>query len=92
MLAAAKRNNRLLMVGFCCRFGKDAEIIRNYQEKDFFGDIYYAKASQLRRNGNPGGWFCNKSMSGGGPLIDLGVHILDITRYLICLLYTSRCV
>lgn len=82
MLAAAKRNNRLLMVGFCCRFGKDAEIIRNYQEKDFFGDIYYAKASQLRRNGNPGGWFCNKSMSGGGPLIDLGVHILDITRYL----------
>ena len=82
MLAAAKRNNRLLMVGFCCRFGKDAEIIRNYQEKDFFGDIYYAKASQLRRNGNPGGWFCNKSMSGGGPLIDLGVHMIDLAIWL----------
>ena len=82
MLAAAKRNNRLLMVGFCCRFGKDAEIIRNYQEKDFFGDIYYAKASQLRRNGNPGGWFCNKAMSGGGPLIDLGVHRLDLALWL----------
>ena len=35
-----------------------------------------------RRNGNPGGWFGDKSRSGGGPLIDLGVHVIDLTRYL----------
>ena len=59
MVAAAERNNRLLMVGFCCRFGTDAALIRQFAEKDYFGEIYYAKASYLRRNGNPGGWFAN---------------------------------
>ena len=36
----------------------------------------------MRRNGNPGGWFGDKSRSGGGPLIDLGVHVIDLVRYL----------
>ncbi|MFQ3550001.1 MAG: Gfo/Idh/MocA family oxidoreductase [Armatimonadota bacterium] len=46
--------------------------------------MYYAKAGWLRRKGIPGfgGWFTTKSMSGGGPLIDLGVHILDLTLWL----------
>ncbi len=46
------------------------------------GDIYYAKATYLRRKGCPGGWFGDKARSGGGPLIDLGVHVIDLTRYL----------
>jgi predicted dehydrogenase len=46
------------------------------------GDIYYAKATYLRRAGFPGGWFGDKSRSGGGPLIDLGVHVIDLVRYL----------
>ena len=50
--------------------------------QDFFGELYYAKATYLRRNGNPGGWFGDKSRSAGGPLIDLGVHVIDLTRYL----------
>ena len=44
--------------------------------------MYYAKASILRRLGNPGGWFADKNRSGGGPLIDLGVHIIDQCWYL----------
>ena len=48
----------------------------------YFGELYYAKATYLRRNGCPGGWFGDKSRSGGGPLIDLGVHVIDLTRYL----------
>ena len=36
----------------------------------------------MRRNGCPGGWFGDKARSGGGPLIDLGVHVIDLTRYL----------
>lgn len=82
MLEASRKNNRLLMVGFCCRFGTEADIIRDYNKHDGFGEFYYAKASFLRRNGNPGGWFADTSYSAGGPLIDLGVHILDMTRYL----------
>ena len=62
MVEAARRNHRLLMVGFCCRFGMDTAIIREYEKQGYIGDIYYAKASYLRRNGNPGGWFSNKQL------------------------------
>lgn len=82
MEAAAVKNNKMLMIGFVRRFGRDTAIVKDFIDKGFMGDIYYAKANYLRRNGCPGGWFGDKSYSGGGPLIDLGVHIIDITRYL----------
>ena len=82
MLEAAKRNHKLLMIGFVRRYGNDCRIVKDFIDKDFLGDIYYAKATYLRRNGNPGGWFGDKSRSAGGPLIDLGVHVIDLTRYL----------
>lgn len=82
MKEAADEAGKLLMIGFVRRFGNDARIIKDYQETDFLGDIYYAKATYLRRKGNPGGWFGDKSRSGGGPLIDLGVHVIDLTRFL----------
>ena len=82
MLEAAKRNHKLLMIGFVRRYGNDCRIVKDFIDKDFIGDIYYAKATYLRRNGNPGGWFGDKSRSAGGPLIDLGVHVIDLTRYL----------
>ena len=82
MLEAAKRNNKLLMIGFVRRFGKDADIVNDFVNAGRLGELYYAKAITLRRNGNPGGWFGDKSRSGGGPLIDLGVHVIDLTRYL----------
>ena len=52
-------------------------------ESDTLGEVYYAKAQNIRRNGNPGGWFGEKARSGGGPLIDLGVHSIDLVRYLL---------
>ncbi len=82
MLEAARRNHRLLQIGFVCRFGKDCAVVEDFRDQGFFGEIYYAKAAYLRRHGNPGGWFSDRSRSAGGPLIDLGVHILDLTRYL----------
>ncbi len=82
MLEASKKNGKLLMIGFVCRHDHRAKIAKDFIEKGLLGDIYYAKATYLRRNGNPGGWFCDKSKSGGGPLIDIGVHPLDLTRYL----------
>lgn len=82
MKAAADKNRKLLMIGFVRRYGNDCAVLKDFLEKDYFGALYYAKATYLRRNGNPGGWFGDKSRSGGGPLIDLGVHVIDLVRYL----------
>lgn len=83
MREAAEKNGKLLMVGFVRRQGNDAAAAKDLIAKDYLGELYYAKASYLRRCGFPGGWFGDKARSGGGPLIDLGVHIIDLTRYII---------
>lgn len=82
MQEAARASDRLLMIGFVRRFGNDCAILKDFLDAGYFGDLYYAKATYLRRHGNPGGWFGDKSRSGGGPLIDLGVHVIDLVRYL----------
>ncbi len=82
MEKAAKESGKLLMIGFVRRFGNDAKILKDFIDNGMMGDIYYAKAAYLRRFGCPGGWFGDKSRSGGGPLIDLGVHVIDLVRYL----------
>lgn len=83
MKAAAEKNGKLLMIGFVRRYGNDCAILKDFIGTDYFGDLYYTKATYLRRNGNPGGWFGDKSRSAGGPLIDLGVHVIDLVRYLL---------
>lgn len=82
MQQAAEKAGKLLMIGFVRRFGRDCDLVRDMIQENRLGEVYYAKASYLRRNGNPGGWFGNKALSGGGPLIDLGVHVIDLVRYL----------
>lgn len=82
MLDVSRETGKLLQIGFVRRFGRDADTIRQLSAAGTMGDVYYAKATYLRRNGCPGGWFGDKSYSGGGPLIDLGVHVIDLTRYL----------
>lgn len=82
MAAAAEKNKKLLMIGFVMRFSDESRVAKDFIDQGYFGDIYYSKATYLRRHGNPGGWFSNKALSGGGPVIDLGVHVIDHTRYL----------
>jgi predicted dehydrogenase len=82
MYKASIKNSRLLMFGFVKRFSQSVQAIKEYVDNGELGDIYYAKTGYLRRCGNPGGWFATKSISGGGPLIDLGVHIIDLSMYL----------
>ena len=82
MVDAAKKNNKIVMTAFVRRFGNDADFLTDFIKGGTFGDIYYTKATYLRRNGCPGGWFGDKEYSGGGPLIDLGVHVMDLVRYL----------
>jgi Predicted dehydrogenases and related proteins len=82
MYDTAEAEKKLLQIGFVRRFGNDADLLKKFIDAGSMGDLYYAKATYLRRNGFPGGWFGDKSYSGGGPLIDLGVHVMDLVRYL----------
>ena len=82
MKAEAEKAGKLLMVGFVLRFSPENDLVKSFVDSGVLGDIYYSKATYLRRHGNPGGWFANKSLSGGGPVIDLGVHVIDQTRFL----------
>lgn len=83
MEKVAKASGKLLMIGFVRRFGKNTKIIQDFIKNGTLGEIYYAKTSCIRRCGNPGGWFSDKKRSGGGPLIDLGVHMIDLARFLL---------
>lgn len=79
---AVKKSGKQLQVGFVRRHGSNTKLLKQFIDQDELGEIYYAKASCIRRLGNPGGWFSNRSKSGGGPLLDLGVHMIDICWYL----------
>ncbi|MFC4811453.1 Gfo/Idh/MocA family protein [Paenibacillus sp. GCM10023250] len=79
---AVRRSGKVLQVGFVRRYAGSVDVLKRFIDAGELGEIYYAKASCLRRLGNPGGWFSDKERSGGGPLIDLGVHIIDICWYL----------
>ena len=82
MLAVSKETGKLLQIGFVRRFGGDADAICKLTAVGTIGDIYYEKATYLRRDGCPGGWFGNKAYSSsGGLLIDLGVYVIDLSCY-----------
>jgi len=84
MVEAGKRANRLLQVGFNLRFQPTSLAIRRLVDAGKFGEFYYARAHALRRRGVPTwGVFTNKEKQGGGPLIDIGVHILDLSLWLL---------
>ncbi len=84
MLAASKAANKRLMINFSFRFTPQSWQLKKEVETGILGDIYYARTEWLRRRGLPGfgGWFGQKALSGGGPLIDLGVHRLDLALWL----------
>lgn len=80
--AAVKKTGKLLQVGYVRRHASNIHLLKKFIDANEFGEFYYAKASCLRRLGNPGGWFSDITKSGGGPLMDLGVHMVDICWYL----------
>ncbi len=83
MCRAAEDSGKILQVGLQSRFGGPGLFMRDYIANGNMGDIYYARAQALRRRGVPAwGVFIDKEKQGGGPLIDIGVHILDFTLYL----------
>jgi predicted dehydrogenase len=81
---AAARTGKNCMVGQVNRFRRDSIYLKKRIESGELGEVYYAHTGWLRKRGIPGygGWFTTKGLSGGGPLIDIGVHMLDITWWL----------
>lgn len=83
MVQAAVKAGRVLEVAFNHRRRGDVRTLKTFIESGGMGRIYYARARWLRRAGIPGaGWFTSREMSGGGPMIDLGVHMLDMALHL----------
>lgn len=84
MADAAQASGKLLMAMRNNRFTPAARFLKSYIGSGAMGDIYTGRAGWVRRRGIPGrgGWFTNKAMSGGGPLIDLGVHMIDLAVWL----------
>jgi predicted dehydrogenase len=83
MAEAAKRNGKLLTIGYQNRFRGDVKYLKSECTAGVLGDIYYAKAKAIRRRAVPTwGVFLNEYEQGGGPLIDIGTHSLDLTLWL----------
>ncbi len=80
MCKAARDSGKILQVALQQRFSGAGQFMRKFIADGGMGEIYYARAQALRRRGVPAwGVFIDKEQQGGGPLIDIGVHILDFT-------------
>jgi len=84
MIAAGKKASKRLMINFSYRFTEQAWALKQQVDSGVLGDVYYASTIWHRRRGLPGfgGHFTTKALSGGGPLIDLGVHRIDLALWL----------
>ncbi|MBQ6120020.1 MAG: Gfo/Idh/MocA family oxidoreductase [Clostridia bacterium] len=84
MQRAAQESGRLLMVMRNNRFVDASQYAKKYIDAGRMGEVYCGRCGWQRRRGIPGkgGWFTTKAQSGGGPLIDLGVHLIDLAVWL----------
>jgi predicted dehydrogenase len=85
MVEAARRAGRVLDVAFNHRRRGDIQRLKGVIDAGRLGRPYYAKAWWLRRSGIPtlGSWFTSAELAGGGPLVDIGVHVLDYSLFLL---------
>ncbi len=83
MLEARDKSQKLLTIGYQNRYRQDSQVLKHMCEAGELGEIYYARAQAIRRRGVPTwGVFPNKALQGGGPLIDIGTHSLDLTLWM----------
>jgi predicted dehydrogenase len=85
MVDAAIANDKVLDVLFNHRRGGQVKALKQIIDSGLLGRIYYAKAGWLRRAGIPGlgSWFTKMKTAGGGPMMDIGVHMLDMAMHLL---------
>ena len=84
IMKASQASDRIVMIGHQMRWESVPMQIKEQIDRGELGKIYTAKTGWFRRKGIPGWgtWFTQMNQSGGGPLIDIGVHMLDLALYL----------
>ncbi|MGD2175398.1 MAG: Gfo/Idh/MocA family oxidoreductase [Candidatus Brocadiaceae bacterium] len=83
MIAAARRADRKLTINLSYRANGHARALKSALDAGMLGEVYFARTGWMRNRGIPGrGWFTSKELGGGGPLIDLGVHRIDMALWL----------
>lgn len=83
MVEAAKRTGKKLTIGYNNRFRPDSQYLHKVSSQGDLGDVYFAKAHAIRRRAVPTwGVFLDEEKQGGGPLIDIGTHALDLTLWM----------
>ena len=85
MVEAARRAGRVLEVSFNHRQRGDVAALKSVIDTGVLGPVYYAKTGWIRRQGIPGmgTWFTKAASSGGGAMMDIGIHMLDMTLHLL---------
>jgi len=82
MIDAAKKAGKKLAVGFQYRFHPNSQFLMRARNDGRFGNIMFVRCQALRRRGIPNwGVFGQKHLQGGGPLIDIGVHVIEMAHY-----------
>ena len=83
VVAARDANKKVLQIGMVRRQSTEADIIKKLIEDGRLGSVYQIRVKLIRRRGIPGlgGWFTTKALSGGGGIIDISVHALDLSMY-----------
>ncbi len=83
MKEASEKAGKVLMVMRNNRYYSNSKYLKEFIKNGGAGDIYCGRCGWIRRRGIPGkgGWFTTKAQSGGGPLIDLGVHLIDLSMW-----------
>ncbi|MBQ6706032.1 MAG: Gfo/Idh/MocA family oxidoreductase [Clostridia bacterium] len=82
MLDAAKRTGKKLTIGYQNRFRPDSMFMKKEAEKGTFGEVYFAKATALRRRAVPTWGIFQDKDAKAGPLFDIGTHALDLTLWM----------
>jgi len=80
---AAKKNKKILMVGMNLRYRPDTMLLRSFINTNEIGEPFYVKCGWIRKQSSGEKWFTKKEESGGGVIIDLGIHIMDLALWLL---------
>lgn len=83
ILDVAKKSKKILMVGMNLRYRPDAMLLRSLINANEIGDPFYIKCGWIRKQSSSEKWFTKREESGGGVIIDLGIHLLDLSLWLL---------
>ena len=82
LIAAAKKNKRVVMSGHMWRFDSEVNYVRDMIKSGKLGNVVKTKGYGIHVNWGPAGWFADKKLAGGGALADMGVHAIDTVRFI----------